>query len=123
MDKNWMELVEEYAKGMSVSEFDQLLELAKPRMWCRQCGTCCIIPELLEVQKPKGERCKSLTENNLCAIHERKPKWCGLFPYVERFEWMRDGVVGGGIPGSIKFCGIIKAFWEVVFENMGRFWR
>lgn len=117
--KHWIKKVSEYAPTITEEQFNNLVYEAKKqgRLWCRQCGTCCIVPTLREVNKPANVRCQYLTEDNLCSIHENKPYWCGKFPYIDRYDWMTTGMLGGSIKGSIEFCRIVEAFWSYVYET------
>ena len=45
-------------------------------MECTRCGACCVAPDIAALDKPVGMRCPHLTEDNLCAIYERRPQIC-----------------------------------------------
>jgi uncharacterized protein len=48
---------------------------------CDKCGLCCkhidLIPQLKEFDTGNG-RCKNLTEDNLCAIYDKRPEICNV---------------------------------------------
>lgn len=51
-------------------------------MECRLgCGACCIAPSISSLNKPAGERCRHLDNNNLCQIFGKpeRPKVCSDF--------------------------------------------
>ncbi len=51
-------------------------------MECIQgCGACCIAPSISSLNKAAGERCKYLTEDNLCGIfgQPERPQVCSDF--------------------------------------------
>ena len=52
-------------------------------MKCLQCGDCCIRFEIPELNKPAGQRCQHLTENNKCDIWDKaeRPKICWTHDY------------------------------------------
>jgi uncharacterized cysteine cluster protein YcgN (CxxCxxCC family) len=44
---------------------------------CKRCGKCCT----LRIQGygmiiDTGERCRYLTNDNLCAVYDNRPSWC-----------------------------------------------
>jgi uncharacterized protein len=45
-------------------------------MDCTRCGACCVAPDIAALDKPLGLRCPHLTEDNLCAIYDRRPQIC-----------------------------------------------
>lgn len=45
-------------------------------MACTLCGACCVAPDIAALDKPVGMRCPHLTEENLCAVYERRPQIC-----------------------------------------------
>ncbi|MBX5482375.1 MAG: YkgJ family cysteine cluster protein [Myxococcaceae bacterium] len=45
-------------------------------MECTRCGACCVAPDIAALNKPVGLRCPHLTDDNLCAIYERRPQIC-----------------------------------------------
>lgn len=45
-------------------------------MACTLCGACCVAPDIAALDKPAGLRCPHLTQENLCAIYDRRPQIC-----------------------------------------------
>jgi Fe-S-cluster containining protein len=43
---------------------------------CRQCGACCIAPDIAALAKPLGQRCMHLGSDNLCSIYSQRPDIC-----------------------------------------------
>ena len=43
---------------------------------CRQCGTCCVAPDISSLDKPMGIRCGHLDETNRCRIYGERPPVC-----------------------------------------------
>jgi uncharacterized protein len=43
---------------------------------CRQCGTCCVAPDISTLDKPPGVRCVHLDEGLRCRIYEERPAVC-----------------------------------------------
>lgn len=43
---------------------------------CLTCGTCCTAYDIKEIDKKAGERCKYLSDDNLCTIYEKRPWGC-----------------------------------------------
>ncbi|WP_415884079.1 Fe-S-cluster oxidoreductase [Neptuniibacter sp. QD72_48] len=57
-------------------------------MQCREnCGACCIAPSITSLNKPAGERCKHLDQQNRCEIFgtDQRPKACANFAPEEEF--------------------------------------
>ncbi|MFI3244926.1 MAG: YkgJ family cysteine cluster protein [Ferrimonas sp.] len=51
-------------------------------MECRLgCGACCIAPSISSLNKPAGERCRHLSDQNLCQLfgQPERPKVCHDF--------------------------------------------
>ncbi|TKB55045.1 YkgJ family cysteine cluster protein [Ferrimonas aestuarii] len=51
-------------------------------MECRLgCGACCIAPSISSLNKPAGERCRHLDDNNLCQVFGKpeRPQVCSDF--------------------------------------------
>jgi uncharacterized protein len=46
---------------------------------CSQCGTCCVAPDIAALDKPLGQRCPHLREDNLCAVYEDRPAVCRAY--------------------------------------------
>ena len=80
MIETWLEEAVEYSKNIDQQEFQEIL--SKTDLSCTRCGTCCIIPKLLFVNKPPHTRCQHLRDDNTCAIHYAKPEPCQNFPYM-----------------------------------------
>lgn len=74
---------------------------------CSKCGLCCLWTCLdlarvdfdvswVNVRGGKivdgftfiPTRCPQLTVNNLCSIHDHKPRWCKIFPVADE-PWLR----------------------------------
>ena len=48
---------------------------------CRQCGTCCVAPDISSLDKPAGVRCRHLDEEARCRIYDGRPAVCrGYLP-------------------------------------------
>ena len=47
-------------------------------MKCLMCGDCCIHFDIPELNKPYGERCKYLTDDNKCSVWDKpeRPDIC-----------------------------------------------
>ena len=45
-------------------------------MACRQCGTCCVAPDISSLNKPLGVRCRHLDNELRCRIYEERPAVC-----------------------------------------------
>ena len=43
---------------------------------CRQCGTCCVAPDISTLGKPCGVRCRHLDATHRCRIYEERPAVC-----------------------------------------------
>ena len=43
---------------------------------CRQCGTCCVAPDISSLNKPAGVRCRHLDDSQRCRIYEDRPAVC-----------------------------------------------
>jgi len=50
--------------------------MSDKKIECQLCGTCCIAFDIKEIDKKAGERCKYLSEDNLCTIYETRPWGC-----------------------------------------------
>ncbi|MBI5657914.1 MAG: YkgJ family cysteine cluster protein [Geobacter sp.] len=48
-------------------------------MACRQCGTCCVAPDISALDKPLGERCRHLLPTGLCDIYATRPAVCASY--------------------------------------------
>lgn len=46
------------------------------RVECRQCGTCCVAPDISTLGKAWGVPCPHLGEDNLCGIYGERPPVC-----------------------------------------------
>lgn len=46
---------------------------------CGECEQCCITPDIPELGKPAGERCKHLALTGGCSIYESRPTVCRGF--------------------------------------------
>ncbi len=43
---------------------------------CRQCGTCCVAPDISTLGKPMGVACRYLNSEMLCDIYTERPDVC-----------------------------------------------
>jgi Fe-S-cluster containining protein len=43
---------------------------------CRQCGTCCVAPDIASLDKPLGVRCSHLGEDLRCLDYGERPAVC-----------------------------------------------
>ena len=43
---------------------------------CRQCGTCCVAPDISTLGKPFGVRCRHLDDDLRCRIYGERPAVC-----------------------------------------------
>lgn len=43
---------------------------------CRQCGTCCVAPDISSLNKPVGVRCPHLGAEGQCRIYGQRPPVC-----------------------------------------------
>ena len=43
---------------------------------CRQCGTCCVAPDISSLGKPLGVHCRHLGEDLRCRDYEQRPAVC-----------------------------------------------
>ena len=43
---------------------------------CRQCGTCCVAPDISTLGKPPGVRCRHLGDDLRCRIYDERPAVC-----------------------------------------------
>ena len=43
---------------------------------CTGCGTCCVAPDILALDKPAGVRCRHLLPDNRCDIYDERPLVC-----------------------------------------------
>ena len=43
---------------------------------CRQCGTCCVAPDISSLEKPPGARCPNLDDELRCRIYGERPDVC-----------------------------------------------
>jgi hypothetical protein len=43
---------------------------------CRQCGTCCVAPDISSLEKPQGVRCRHLDDDLSCRIYGERPAVC-----------------------------------------------
>ena len=43
---------------------------------CRQCGTCCVAPDISSLEKPMGVRCPHLDDELQCRIYGERPAVC-----------------------------------------------
>ena len=65
------------------------------RFFCDRCGLCCKhidqIPELKKFDSGNG-RCENLTDENLCAIYEKRPIICNVSKMFELVysSWMTE---------------------------------
>ncbi len=50
---------------------------------CTKCGACCIAPDISSLNKPAGVRCQHLTDENLCAIYDKRPEVCRVYQVDE----------------------------------------
>jgi Fe-S-cluster containining protein len=47
-----------------------------PNHQCRQCGTCCVAPDISTLGKPAGTRCRHLAEDLRCSAYAERPAVC-----------------------------------------------
>jgi hypothetical protein len=47
-----------------------------PGVACRQCGTCCVAPDISSLGKPAGIRCGHLDDKYRCRIYGTRPDVC-----------------------------------------------
>lgn len=45
-------------------------------MECRQCGTCCVAPDISSLGKPLGIRCRHLGKDHRCLDYGNRPAVC-----------------------------------------------
>lgn len=45
-------------------------------MECRQCGTCCVAPDITALAKPAGVRCPRLGDDCRCTDYQGRPDVC-----------------------------------------------
>lgn len=103
---SWVDRLVIIAEVMSIEEFKLILE--RTDVTCAQCGNCCT---------STAGRCVYLAEDNKCEIHQKKPTHCLEFPKVWNFGWMKAWNLGSPSQ-TMKFCGILRKFWEEAFKFM-----
>lgn len=75
-------------------------------MQCREnCGACCIAPSISSLNKPAGERCQHLDEQERCLIFNRpeRPAVCANFAPEHEF-------CGNDKAEAIKILTDLEAF-------------
>jgi uncharacterized protein len=45
-------------------------------MECRQCGTCCVAPDIAALAKPLGVPCRHLAADDRCGCYGERPAVC-----------------------------------------------
>lgn len=50
-------------------------------MICLRCGDCCTRFTIPEINKPAGERCFNLSDDNFCMIYDTRPDMCRKHDY------------------------------------------
>lgn len=111
----WLWQARQFLKRiMRETTFRKVLEMTN--LQCRKCGQCCVKFEIPELEKKENERCKYLTEDNLCSIYADRPKICRDFPKIDDYDYVCEHSIDLNVKAEV--CPILEEFWRNVYNEM-----
>jgi hypothetical protein len=98
-------------------------------MECGDCWMCCRVPEVKEIGKSAGERCKNYVIGEGCKIYENRPEECRLFEcsyfqMEKAFEGLRPdscGIMFEKISDNVFFGSIETDLTEMAKKQIDAF--
>jgi Fe-S-cluster containining protein len=75
-------------------------------MDCRQCGTCCVAPDIKSLAKPLGVPCPYLDGDNLCSGYEQRPTVCRTYRPDDICLAIAAPTLAGRVENYLKLFGI-----------------
>lgn len=73
---------------------------------CRQCGTCCVAPDISALGKPLGKRCVHLGSDNLCSIYSQRPDICRRYSSDELCDVIRAPTLDERVQKYLSVFGL-----------------
>jgi Fe-S-cluster containining protein len=73
---------------------------------CRQCGTCCVAPDISTLGKPPGVRCRHLDDELQCRIYGKRPAVCRGYRPDELCKQINAPSLDGRVNNYLGLFGI-----------------